>query len=128
MCCYVVVVFYAKKGCKKKSLNKFSLAAYLRNATHSLFKEDFLKLKKVLPSFSYLLASFYSLYTQSAPHTSSPWYQNKTLLFSSLSKGLSKSVRLHFQWCCLTDRGSPTVMQHVMSVESSSLLLHSIQT
>ena len=29
-------------------------------------------------------------------------------------------------WCCLTDKGSPSVMQHVVSVESSSLLLHSI--
>ena len=33
-----------------------------------------------------------------------------------------------FQWCCLTDQGSPSVMQHVISVESSSLLLHSIET
>ena len=30
-----------------------------------------------------------------------------------------------FQWCCLTDQGSPSVMQHIVSVESSSLLLHS---
>ena len=28
-----------------------------------------------------------------------------------------------FQWCCLTDHGSPSVMQRVVSVESSSLLL-----
>ena len=28
-----------------------------------------------------------------------------------------------FQWCCLTDQGSPSVMQHVVSVESPSLLL-----
>ena len=29
-----------------------------------------------------------------------------------------------FQWCCLTDQVSPSVMQQVVSVESSSLLLH----
>ena len=30
-----------------------------------------------------------------------------------------------FQWCCLTDKGSPSVMQHIVSVEPLSLLLHS---
>ena len=30
--------------------------------------------------------------------------------------------------CCLTDQGSPSVMQHIVSVESSSLLLHSYLT
>ena len=29
------------------------------------------------------------------------------------------------QLCCLADQGSPSVMQHLVSVESSSLLLHS---
>ena len=33
-----------------------------------------------------------------------------------------------FQWCCLTDQGSPSVMQHIVSIESSSLLLHSNST
>ena len=33
-----------------------------------------------------------------------------------------------FQWCCLTDQGSPSVLQHIVSVESSSLLLHSYLT
>ena len=33
-----------------------------------------------------------------------------------------------FQWCCLADQGSPSVKQHVVPVESSSLLLHSIKT
>ena len=33
-----------------------------------------------------------------------------------------------FQWCCLTDQGSPSVMQHIVSVESSSLLFHSYLT
>ena len=33
-----------------------------------------------------------------------------------------------FQWCCLTDQGSPSVMQHIVSVKSSSLLLHSYLT
>ena len=28
--------------------------------------------------------------------------------------------------CCLTDQGPPSVMQHIVSVESSSLLLHSL--
>ena len=32
-----------------------------------------------------------------------------------------------FQWCCLTDQGSPSVMQHIESVESSSSLLDSIE-
>ena len=32
------------------------------------------------------------------------------------------------QLCCLADQGSPSVMQHVVSVESSSLLLHNIKT
>ena len=32
------------------------------------------------------------------------------------------------QLCCLADQGSPSVMQHVVSVESSSLLLHCIKT
>ena len=32
---------------------------------------------------------------------------------------------LDFKWCCLKDQGSPSVMQHIVSVESSSLLLHS---
>ena len=31
-----------------------------------------------------------------------------------------------FRFCCLTDQGSPSVMQHVVSVEPSSLVLHSI--
>ena len=30
-----------------------------------------------------------------------------------------------FFLCCLTDQGSPSVMQHFVSVASSSLLLHS---
>ena len=29
-----------------------------------------------------------------------------------------------FQWCCLAVQGYPTVTQHVVSVESSSLLLN----
>ena len=33
-----------------------------------------------------------------------------------------------FQRCCLTDQGSPSVMQHIESVDSSSLLLHSYLT
>ena len=31
-----------------------------------------------------------------------------------------------FQWCCLADQGYPSVTQHVVSVESSFLLLHSV--
>ena len=38
------------------------------------------------------------------------------------------TVASDFQWCCLTDQGSPSVMQHIASVESSSLLLHSYLT
>ena len=33
-----------------------------------------------------------------------------------------------FQWCCLAVQGSQTGIQHVVSVESSSLLLLSIKT
>ena len=33
-----------------------------------------------------------------------------------------------FQWCCLADQGSPSVMQHIVSVEFSSSLLHSYLT
>ena len=33
-----------------------------------------------------------------------------------------------FQWCCLTDQVSPSVLQRIVSAESSSLLLHSIET
>ena len=32
-----------------------------------------------------------------------------------------------FPWCCLAIKGSPAVTQHVVYVESSSLLLHSIR-
>ena len=32
-----------------------------------------------------------------------------------------------FQWGCLADQASPSVTQHVVSAESSSLLLHSIE-
>ena len=31
-----------------------------------------------------------------------------------------------FQWCCLTYQGSPVTMQHVVSVESSSLIFHNL--
>ena len=41
---------------------------------------------------------------------------------------LLSSFASDFQWCCLTDQGSPSVMQHIVSVESSSLLLHSYLT
>ena len=37
-------------------------------------------------------------------------------------------VNITSQWCCLTDQGSPSVIQHIVSVESSSLLLHSYLT
>ena len=33
-----------------------------------------------------------------------------------------------FQWWCLVDQGSPSVTQQVVSVGSSSLLLHSVKT
>ena len=38
------------------------------------------------------------------------------------------SLASDFQLCCLTDQGSPSVMQNIVSVESSSLLLHSYLT
>ena len=54
---------------------------------------------------------------------------------SSLSVAWSTEAQMmiffasDFQSCCLTDKRSPSVMQHVVSVESlTSLLLHSIET
>ena len=52
---------------------------------------------------------------------------------SSLAVALSTGAQLmifycfRFQWCCVTDQGSPSVMQQIVSVESSSLLIHSIE-
>ena len=37
--------------------------------------------------------------------------------------GWLSSFASDFQWCCLADRGSPSVVRHIMSVGSSSLLL-----
>ena len=45
--------------------------------------------------------------------------------------GLSQTFKVFasdFKWCYLAEQGSPSVMQHVLSVESSSLLLHCIKT
>ena len=36
-------------------------------------------------------------------------------------------ISTDFQLCCLADQGSPSVSQHVVSVKSSSLILHSIR-
>ena len=36
------------------------------------------------------------------------------------------SLATNFLWCCLADQGSPTATQQIVSVESLSLLLHSI--
>ena len=41
---------------------------------------------------------------------------------------ITNRVNSDFQWCCLTDQGSPSVMQHIVSAESSSLLPHSYLT
>ena len=41
---------------------------------------------------------------------------------------LLSSFASDFQWCFLTDQVSPSVMQNIVSVESSSLLLHSYLT
>ena len=40
-------------------------------------------------------------------------------------QGSTDSGASDFQWWCLTDQGSPSVMQHIVSVEPWSLLLHS---
>ena len=46
-------------------------------------------------------------------------------LYTTLPHNLVKEKLLE---CCLTDQGSLSVMQHIVSVESSSLLLHSYLT
>ena len=43
----------------------------------------------------------------------------------SVAWSTGASFASDFQCCCLTDQGSPSDMQHVVSVEPSSLLLHS---
>ena len=55
-----------------------------------------------------------------------PYLQNHPtdfLMISTLS-----SFASDFQWFCLADQGSPSVTQHGVSVESSSLLFHTIKT
>ena len=46
------------------------------------------------------------------------------LLLGPPGLNLLSSFASDFQWCCLTDQGSPYVMQHIVYVESSTLLLH----
>ena len=50
------------------------------------------------------------------------------LLLGPLGLNGLYSFASDFQCCCLTDKGSPSVMQHILSVESLSLLLHSYLT
>ena len=47
------------------------------------------------------------------------------LLLGPPGLNLLSSFSSDFQWCCLTDQGSRSVMQDIVSVESSCLLLHS---
>ena len=56
------------------------------------------------------------------------WDRSFRLLLGPPGLNLLSSFASDFQWCCLTDQGSPSVMQHIVSVESSSLLLHSYLT
>ena len=50
------------------------------------------------------------------------------LLLGPPGLNLGSSFTSDFQLCCLADQGSPSVTQLVVSVESSSLPLHSINT
>ena len=60
-------------------------------------------------------------------------YQNivnirlKHSMMESSNLIFSASFASDFRWCCLAGHGSPSVTQHVVSVESSSLLLYSIK-
>ena len=56
------------------------------------------------------------------------WDRSFRLLLGPPGLNWLSSFASDFQWCCLTDQGSPSVMQHIVSVESSSLLLHSYLT
>ena len=56
------------------------------------------------------------------------WDRTVRLLLGPPGLNSLSSFASGFQWCCLTDQGSPSVMQHIVSVESSSLLLHSYLT
>ena len=49
-----------------------------------------------------------------------------SVAWSTGAQLIGSSFASDFQWCCLADQESPSVTQHVVSVESSSLLLHSI--
>ena len=56
------------------------------------------------------------------------WDRSFRLLLGPPGLNCLSSFASDFQWCCLTDQGSPSVMQHIVSVESSSLLLNSYLT
>ena len=56
------------------------------------------------------------------------WDRSFRLLPGPPGLNLLSSFASDFQWCCLTDQGSPSVMQHIVSVKSLSLLLHSYLT
>ena len=56
------------------------------------------------------------------------WDRSFRLLLGPPGLNWLSSFALDFQLCCLTDQGSPSVMQHIVSVESLSLLLHSYFT
>ena len=53
------------------------------------------------------------------------WDRSFRLLLGSPGLNCLSSFASDFQWCCLTDQGSPSTMQHIVSVKPSSLLLHS---
>ena len=53
------------------------------------------------------------------------WDRSFRLLLGPPGLNCLSSFASYFQWCRLTDQGSPSVMQQIVSVESSSLLLHS---
>ena len=50
------------------------------------------------------------------------WDRSFRLLLGPSGLNCLSSFASDFQWCCLIDRGSPSVMQHIVSEESSSLL------
>ena len=54
-------------------------------------------------------------------------FYDKFEFFVRILKLLTNDLLL-LQLCCLADQGSPSATQPVVSVESSSLFLHSIKT
>ena len=65
------------------------------------------------------------IYASVFAYAKSSWDRSFRLLLGPPRFNVLSSSASDFQWCCLADQGSPSVMQHIVFVESLSLLLHS---